>query len=237
MGISVQLPLEDVKGACSARSMSCLVSTLVAPQVLCAKLAMIHPTLMTDGGFDYVDERGLTKTQQKTAGGCLPPPPNPLLGRRCRAQPNLSSVYCSAAALLCPQVLRAKLAMIHPTLMTDGGFDYVEGEGLDADEAEDSRKLLPRTLAQLPGGGLVHGTIVSVQDQSQSVDFELIISHQVGAVITKQCVISSGACNSGARMNHDSKEWALLAVAVPRAATERVVVVFHARLHVPVMTP
>jgi ubiquitin-like 1-activating enzyme E1 B len=77
------------------------------------------------------------------------------------------------------QVLRAKLAMIHPTLMTISGFDYVEGEGLDEEEAEDSRALLPRFLSKLPGGGLVHGTIVSVQDQAQSLDFELIISHQV----------------------------------------------------------
>lgn len=30
--------------------------------------------------------------------------------------------------------------------MTVGGFDYVEGEGLEADEAEESRALLPRTL-------------------------------------------------------------------------------------------
>jgi hypothetical protein len=36
------------------------------------------------------------------------------------------------------QVLRAKLAMIHPTLMVISGFDYVEGEGLDEEEAEDT---------------------------------------------------------------------------------------------------
>lgn len=43
-------------------------------------------------------------------------------------------------------MLRTKLALVHPTLMTVGGFDYVEGEGLEADEAEESRQLLPRTL-------------------------------------------------------------------------------------------
>jgi hypothetical protein len=39
---------------------------------------------------------------------------------------------------------------------------------------------LPKTLATLPGGGLTHGVILFVGDQSQAVDLEIIISHQVG---------------------------------------------------------
>jgi ubiquitin-like 1-activating enzyme E1 B len=76
-------------------------------------------------------------------------------------------------------VLRAKVAVNTPNLSTVGGFDYVEGEGLDEDDVERCQALLPRVLAQLPGGGLVHGTILEVQDQSQALDFEVIISHQV----------------------------------------------------------
>jgi len=76
-------------------------------------------------------------------------------------------------------VLKAKLAVNTPNLSTAGGFWYEEGEGLEEDEAAASRALLPRALAALPGGGLVHGSILSVGDQGQAVDFEVIISHQV----------------------------------------------------------
>ena len=51
-------------------------------------------------------------------------------------------------------------------------------EGLDEDEIEMYKKLLPRSLAALPGGGL-KGGIVSVSDQQQGFNVEIIISHQV----------------------------------------------------------
>ncbi len=56
---------------------------------------------------------------------------------------------------------------------------YEEGEGLEEDEVEANRALLPRHLADLPGGGLRHGSIVTVQDQSQHFHVEVIVSHQV----------------------------------------------------------
>ena len=87
--------------------------------------------------------------------------------------------------------------MISPLLSTISGFDYVEGEGVDEDEAADSRALLPRALASLPGGGVVGGTILEVKDQSQALDFEVIIAHQVGggAVV---CI--GGGWGGGARV-------------------------------------
>jgi hypothetical protein len=80
------------------------------------------------------------------------------------------------------QVLRVKISMIEPILMTVGGFDYNAGEGVDEDEAADSRALLPRTLAALPGGGVVAGTILEVVDESQALNFEIVIAHQVMGV-------------------------------------------------------
>lgn len=41
------------------------------------------------------------------------------------------------------------------------------------------RSLLPRPLAALPGGGLVHGSIVEVSDQEQQFKAQLVISHRV----------------------------------------------------------
>jgi hypothetical protein len=87
------------------------------------------------------------------------------------------------------QVLRAKVAVNTPNLSTVGGFDYVEGEGLDEDDVERCQALLLRALAQLPGGGVVNGTILEVQDQSQALDFEVIISHQVGQGIVRLVIV------------------------------------------------
>ena len=51
-------------------------------------------------------------------------------------------------------------------------------EGLDEDEIEMYKRLLPRSLASLPGGGL-KGGILSVSDQQQGFNVEIIISHEV----------------------------------------------------------
>jgi hypothetical protein len=45
-------------------------------------------------------------------------------------------------------------------------------------------KLLPLPLAQLPGGGVVHNSILHVDDQEQCFKAQLIITHRVG----KACV-------------------------------------------------
>jgi len=45
------------------------------------------------------------------------------------------------------QVLKQRLAINLPSLNTEGGFFYEEGDDLEEDEAEASRSLLPRTLA------------------------------------------------------------------------------------------
>jgi len=76
------------------------------------------------------------------------------------------------------QVLKKRLALNEPTVMTAGGFLYEEGEGLEADEAAANAALLPRPLAALPGGGLGHGALASVRDQSQEVALQLVIEHQ-----------------------------------------------------------
>ena len=67
--------------------------------------------------------------------------------------------------------------MNEPTVMA-GGFLYEEGEGLEDDEAAANAALLPRPLAELPGGGLGHGVLANVRDQSQDVSLQLVIEHQ-----------------------------------------------------------
>ncbi|KAG2496953.1 hypothetical protein HYH03_004959 [Edaphochlamys debaryana] len=73
-------------------------------------------------------------------------------------------------------VIKKRLAVNTPNLLA-GGFLYEEGEGLEDDEQAAYAALLPRPLAALPGGGLRHGTILTVQDQSQHFSVDLILTH------------------------------------------------------------
>ncbi|WIA22762.1 hypothetical protein OEZ85_001163 [Tetradesmus obliquus] len=105
--------------------------------------------------------------------------------------PNPSCMVCSKAAMhltantetmtlqqLVDKVLKQRLAVNQPYLCTAGGVSYEEGEGLEDDEIADNQARLPKALAALPGGGIVHGTVVYVQDQGQALSFEMHVSHQ-----------------------------------------------------------
>lgn len=49
------------------------------------------------------------------------------------------------------QVLKKKLSLVEPTVRTDEGFEYEEGEGLNDDEVADNQAKLPVMLDQLSG--------------------------------------------------------------------------------------
>lgn len=66
-------------------------------------------------------------------------------------------------------------------MITCGDFMYEEGAGLEPDEVAEYGKLLGLALSTLPGGGLGHGCVVSVQDNAQSLSLQLVITHQVRA--------------------------------------------------------
>ena len=85
---------------------------------------------------------------------------------------------CSAQAGGSAQVLKGQLALLEPCISA-AGFLYEEGEGLEPDELADQAARLGRALRELPGGGLGHGTVADISDQSQSLSFQLHIAHQV----------------------------------------------------------
>lgn len=68
--------------------------------------------------------------------------------------------------------------MNEPSIMA-GNFAYEEGADLEPDEVAANARLLPLPLGSLPGGGLKHGTIVSVTDQAQDFTCQLVITHKV----------------------------------------------------------
>lgn len=90
--------------------------------------------------------------------------------------------------------------MNEPTIMA-GGFLYEEGEGLEDDEAAANAALLPRPLADLPGGGLGPGALAVVRDQSQDVSLQLVIEHQA-----RPCGRST-LCSDGAQCVQDQHCW------------------------------
>eukprot|EP00951_Prasinocladus_malaysianus_P019000 scaffold153311_cov32-Prasinocladus_malaysianus.AAC.1 len=56
--------------------------------------------------------------------------------------------------MLC-QVLKKHLSMIAPSVRTDEGLGYEEGDDLEDDERAAYQKLLPKALADLPGRSVV----------------------------------------------------------------------------------
>ena len=75
-------------------------------------------------------------------------------------------------------MLKRDLAMVEPTISSPG-FQYEEGEGIEADELASMAAKLARPLRDLPGGGLGDGVCAEISDQMQVLNFQLLIKHQV----------------------------------------------------------
>ena len=83
-----------------------------------------------------------------------------------------------AQLLISQQVLKKRLAMNEPSIMC-GGFAYEEGADLEEDEVADNARLLPLPLDKLPGGGVIHGSILAVSDQAQDFSVQILVQHKV----------------------------------------------------------
>jgi hypothetical protein len=72
------------------------------------------------------------------------------------------------------------LPFVNPSVCLNGGGDIVYEEGEDADEELAARNG-PKPLAQLPAGGIQHGTVVRVDDAAQELTLDLRVEHRVWA--------------------------------------------------------
>ena len=79
---------------------------------------------------------------------------------------------------LVERVLKKKLSVNEPSIQFGETMLHEEGDGLEEDEIELYEGLGARALAALPGGGVAHGTILSISDYSQNLDFELMVTHR-----------------------------------------------------------
>lgn len=69
------------------------------------------------------------------------------------------------------------LPFVSPSVCLNGGGDIVYEEGEDADE-ELGELNGPKPLAELPAGGITHGTVVRVDDAAQELTLDLRIEHR-----------------------------------------------------------
>jgi ubiquitin-like 1-activating enzyme E1 B len=69
------------------------------------------------------------------------------------------------------RVLKADLGFVEPALLIEGSVVYEEGE-------EDYLPNLAKKLQDLPCGGIRHGTVLLVEDYSQDLSVEVVVSHR-----------------------------------------------------------
>ena len=106
-------------------------------------------------------------------------------------EPNPKCVVCGNARVnltcdtnkftqgdLIAKVLKKRLCVNLPSVQMGEVILHEEGDGLDEDEVEEYEALGKRVLSALPGGGVKHGSILMVEDFSQDMKFELMISHR-----------------------------------------------------------
>ena len=72
-------------------------------------------------------------------------------------------------------VVKKKLGFEEPTILLEGDFIWEEGDGADSEEYEPN---LQKVLAKLPCGGIQNGTVVEIDDASQNLSIQVIVSHQ-----------------------------------------------------------
>ena len=73
-------------------------------------------------------------------------------------------------------VVKDRLGFEAPTVLIDGDLIWEEGEGADSEEFMVN---LPKTLDQLPCGGIQHGSVFELDDATQNLTIQISVTHQV----------------------------------------------------------
>lgn len=72
-------------------------------------------------------------------------------------------------------IAKGRLGFEAPTVLIDGDFVWEEGEGADSEEFAIN---LPKTLDQLPCGGIQHGTVFELDDTTQNLTIQVSVTHK-----------------------------------------------------------
>lgn len=74
----------------------------------------------------------------------------------------------------------------------DTDLIYEEGPDVEDDLAENYRRNLPKTLAQLPGKGIRNGTAVTVSDEAQQFSVTVYVVHKAGLGLSRLVHLGAG---------------------------------------------
>lgn len=72
------------------------------------------------------------------------------------------------------RIVKQRLGFEEPTLMLGGDFIWEEGDGAE----DDYQVNLPKKLTDLPCGGIQHGTVLEIDDNSQNLSIQVSVTHQ-----------------------------------------------------------
>jgi ubiquitin-like 1-activating enzyme E1 B len=73
------------------------------------------------------------------------------------------------------RIIKKELGFFEPSISIGDNIIYEEGDGADGDIFAAN---MSKTLSQLPAGGIKQGTLVKVEDFSQDLEVEIIVSHR-----------------------------------------------------------
>jgi ubiquitin-like 1-activating enzyme E1 B len=73
------------------------------------------------------------------------------------------------------RIVKGRLGFEEPTIMLQGDLIWEEGDGADVDEFKSN---LPKLLPTLPCGGIHHGTVLEIDDNSQDLCIQVAVTHQ-----------------------------------------------------------
>mmetsp|Transcript_857 Transcript_857/g.1820 ORF Transcript_857/g.1820 Transcript_857/m.1820 type:complete len:686 (+) Transcript_857:139-2196(+) len=73
------------------------------------------------------------------------------------------------------RIVKGRLGFEEPTLMLQGDFIWEEGDGADEDEFKMN---LPKKISELPCGGIKHGTVLEIDDNSQNLSIQVAVTHK-----------------------------------------------------------
>lgn len=78
-------------------------------------------------------------------------------------------------ATLLETIVKTELGFEEPTILLGGDIIYEEGDGADM---EAYRPNLEKVLTKLPCGGIKNGTVLRVEDFSQDLEVDVLVSHK-----------------------------------------------------------
>uniref|UniRef100_A0A061SGJ4 SUMO-activating enzyme subunit n=1 Tax=Tetraselmis sp. GSL018 TaxID=582737 RepID=A0A061SGJ4_9CHLO len=108
---------------------------------------------------------------------CLPPNTDCPVCNKATLTLSINTEETTLAAFI-EKVLKRHLSIVAPSVRTEGGLGYEEGDDLEDDETARNAELLTKRLVDLPGGGIRDGTSVEVDDFAQHFEVTIIVQHQ-----------------------------------------------------------